>query len=573
MAEDSYRLGQTGIAAFLQALQATRDVRLRALQAAADFQRALATSNARSARRFNDDHHQPFRASSPSLSRPWRPAAAAGPEEVETAAVVPVTVEAAAAGTLQSAAHVSGIVEPAPGADLVVTAPASARIVEMPKAEGDVVRSGDLLVRFEIPSLAADTAAKRAEIERANARLQNARSAQARAQDLFDRGVGARRRSRMPTASWPTPRRRWPKRRPISPRQPRSRDVPWCAPHSTASSRSAPITRATSWNRVRPIRSCASSIRAGSKSRRRCNSPTCRTSRPARRRASASVRAIRSRRKSFPRRGGRSGDGRGAGAPAFDRPTRLPAGTPVQVEIETQVHENVVLVPAAAVIREGDEAVVFVAAGDKAQRRAVETGLTDGEHVEITKGVKAGELVITKGRTAFPTARRSARSLRAKREKRIKSRTRIRTRTKPKRSPHRTKRPRRPAPDENERRVHGTAPFTSGGAHRRRSGRGRGHRRAVAAEQHLPAARVPAHRHHRAQRDAAAAVDDADRHAADRAGGDGGAGHPPRAVDAASAARPRSPRSSTRRPTWSSRCSRCRTASRRSAASCRPTPS
>ena len=42
MAEDSYRLGQTNIAAYLQALQSTRDVRLRALQSGADFQRALA---------------------------------------------------------------------------------------------------------------------------------------------------------------------------------------------------------------------------------------------------------------------------------------------------------------------------------------------------------------------------------------------------------------------------------------------------------------------------------------------------------------------------------------------------
>jgi cobalt-zinc-cadmium efflux system outer membrane protein len=41
MAEDSYRLGQTGITAFLQALQASRDVRLRSLQSAADFQTAL----------------------------------------------------------------------------------------------------------------------------------------------------------------------------------------------------------------------------------------------------------------------------------------------------------------------------------------------------------------------------------------------------------------------------------------------------------------------------------------------------------------------------------------------------
>lgn len=41
MAESSYRLGQTGIAAYLQALQATRDVRLRSLQAEAELQTAL----------------------------------------------------------------------------------------------------------------------------------------------------------------------------------------------------------------------------------------------------------------------------------------------------------------------------------------------------------------------------------------------------------------------------------------------------------------------------------------------------------------------------------------------------
>lgn len=41
MAEDSYRLGQTGISSLLQALQASRDVRLRSLQTASDFQDAL----------------------------------------------------------------------------------------------------------------------------------------------------------------------------------------------------------------------------------------------------------------------------------------------------------------------------------------------------------------------------------------------------------------------------------------------------------------------------------------------------------------------------------------------------
>jgi outer membrane protein TolC len=42
MAEDSYRLGQTGIAAYLQALQSSRDVRLRSIQSAADLHNALA---------------------------------------------------------------------------------------------------------------------------------------------------------------------------------------------------------------------------------------------------------------------------------------------------------------------------------------------------------------------------------------------------------------------------------------------------------------------------------------------------------------------------------------------------
>jgi cobalt-zinc-cadmium efflux system outer membrane protein len=42
MAEDAFRLGQTGIAAFLQALQATRDTRLRSLESASGLHAALA---------------------------------------------------------------------------------------------------------------------------------------------------------------------------------------------------------------------------------------------------------------------------------------------------------------------------------------------------------------------------------------------------------------------------------------------------------------------------------------------------------------------------------------------------
>jgi cobalt-zinc-cadmium efflux system outer membrane protein len=42
LAQDSYQLGQTGIAVLLQALQASRDMRLRSLDAVSQFQAALA---------------------------------------------------------------------------------------------------------------------------------------------------------------------------------------------------------------------------------------------------------------------------------------------------------------------------------------------------------------------------------------------------------------------------------------------------------------------------------------------------------------------------------------------------
>ena len=55
------------------------------------------------------------------------------------------------------------------------------------------MRAGDLLVRFEIPSLTAGAAASRAGIEQAQARVENAKAASARLTGLFERGVAARK--------------------------------------------------------------------------------------------------------------------------------------------------------------------------------------------------------------------------------------------------------------------------------------------------------------------------------------------------------------------------------------------
>ena len=80
----------------------------------------------------------------------------------------------------------------------------------------------------------------------------------------------------------------------------------------------------------------------------------------------------------------------------------LAAGTPVQVEIEAEEHTNVVLVPLEAIVREGEETAVFVAAGDKAERRPVVVGIVDAQLAEIREGVKAGEQVIVHGQAGLP---------------------------------------------------------------------------------------------------------------------------------------------------------------------------
>jgi membrane fusion protein (multidrug efflux system) len=87
---------------------------------------------------------------------------------------------------------------------------------------------------------------------------------------------------------------------------------------------------------------------------------------------------------------------------AFESPASFPAGTPVQLDIDAERHDGVVLVPLPAIVREGEETAVFVARDGKAERRAVKTGLSDTERVEILSGITAGEQVIVDGQAGLP---------------------------------------------------------------------------------------------------------------------------------------------------------------------------
>ncbi len=65
-----------------------------------------------------------------------------------------------------------------------------------------------------------------------------------------------------------------------------------------------------------------------------------------------------------------------------------------EVMFEVEIHENVVAVPQKAVV---DNKFVFVATGDKAEKRDVVLGIQNAEMVEIVSGLVEGDLVIVEG--------------------------------------------------------------------------------------------------------------------------------------------------------------------------------
>lgn len=69
--------------------------------------------------------------------------------------------------------------------------------------------------------------------------------------------------------------------------------------------------------------------------------------------------------------------------------------------IVVDVHPNAAVIPATALQITNGKRFVFVLAGDKVQRREIETGVDEGTWLEVTKGVSAGEEVVTVGMDAI----------------------------------------------------------------------------------------------------------------------------------------------------------------------------
>jgi len=325
-------------------------------------------------------------------------------EEVETETVVPVTTEAAAMGDIRAVIHATGDVNPAPGAELLVVAPEAARIEEIPKAEGDTVRRGDVLVRFEIPSLNAEVQSKGAEVTATQARVEAAQSNQARVKDLFDRGVAARKEVDDADRELAEARALLEQAQAGrgSAQQMASRSTVVATFNGVIAKRSHnpgdlveaassdAVLRVIDPGRLQVDASVAipdlSRIKVGANARVIVSddqppAPMKVASRPAAVEPGTAAAPVRL---------------------TFSSTPALAVGTPVRVEIDAEQHTNVLLVPAESIVHEGEETAVFVAVNNKAQRRPVKLGITDDEHAEVISGIKAGEQIITHGQAGLP---------------------------------------------------------------------------------------------------------------------------------------------------------------------------
>jgi membrane fusion protein (multidrug efflux system) len=82
---------------------------------------------------------------------------------------------------------------------------------------------------------------------------------------------------------------------------------------------------------------------------------------------------------------------------ALEAPAGVRPGAFVSVEVLRETRADALLVPRPAIVRELQEAYVFVADGKVARKRVVELGLEEADHVQVVKGLKAGESVVTAG--------------------------------------------------------------------------------------------------------------------------------------------------------------------------------
>ena len=348
------------------------------------------------------------------------------PRETEAEPAVPVLAEPVRRGTIRASISATGVVSTLPGATYTVVAVQPARIAEITKNVGDAVKSGEILVRFEFPSLRAQTAVNEAAVRAADLRVKQAQLAQGRIRSLITQGAASR--SELDEADRELAAAEGESavaKAALSAVEAQSQNTTIRAPFdgtvterlhhpgdSVRSDESDPILRLIDPKQVQVtvtvpvaetgrfvVGATARAIAEGGPIR---GEPRLRAMRSGEagslKTGIAQPELLRVATRPPPESGAKTVEI----TLAFETPTQLEPGTQVGVEIDAEQRSNVPLVPATAVLRENPaEPVVVVAAGGVAERRPVVIGLVDGENIEILSGLKPGELIITQGHSTL----------------------------------------------------------------------------------------------------------------------------------------------------------------------------
>ena len=339
----------------------------------------------------------------------------AASRESEPEPAIPVVVEPVRLGNIRASISATGVVTTLPGATYAVIATQShpnaaaalgapaARIAEITKNVGDPVKSGEMLVRFEFPSLRAQRSVNEAAMKAADLRVRQAQLAQARIRTLVAKGAASR-----------------------SEQEDADRDLVAAEAELAVAKAALGAVEAQSGSTIirapfdgtvtERLHDPGDTVRADE------SDPILRLIDPRQVQVSATLPVADASRfvvgatartiaegqttpdllRVATRPAPESGAKTVEVTLAFDTPTELTPGTQVGIEIDAEQRSNVPLVPAVAVVRDNPaEPTVVVAAGSVAQRRPVVIGLVDGENIEILSGLKPGELIITQGHSTL----------------------------------------------------------------------------------------------------------------------------------------------------------------------------
>jgi RND family efflux transporter MFP subunit len=328
-------------------------------------------------------------------------------QEDDGPAPVPVAAQPVETGTLRMFVRVTGLVVPADGAEFLVIAPEPARVVDVTKQKGDAVRSGEPLVRFDLPRALQELARLRAELARAEALAEHTRAAVARLREFVERGLVSRRdldtaereladattaleRTQTQYAAAEAAAARAIVRAPFDGVVLERFHGPGDLVQPVATD---PVLRIADPRRIEVMALVPSSELSRIVPGARAQMPHPADGTPVRLTVTGPA----------PRRGGAAAASAAADSMvpvrlAFVDPVSVPVDATVHVEIEAGERAGVLLVPAEALIRDSGRTFVMVADGSRASRRPVTTGAVDDSgRVEIAEGLRQGELVITRG--------------------------------------------------------------------------------------------------------------------------------------------------------------------------------